>query len=82
MLILTRKISEKIMIGDDISLSILDIKGNQVRLGFDAPEHISIHRSEIYLKIQDELSGTSKVNSNIVKKGALEAGEYRGHMSH
>ena len=55
MLILTRRISEKMMIDDDINITILGIKGNQVRLGINAPKSISVHREEIYLKIKKEL---------------------------
>lgn len=54
MLVLTRKIGETVMIGDDVYLTILGVKGNQIRLGFDAPEDISIHRREIYVKIKNE----------------------------
>ena len=54
MLILTRRIGEKLMIGDDISVTILGVKGNQVRLGVHAPENVAIHREEIYDKIQEE----------------------------
>ena len=54
MLILTRRIGEKLMIGDDISVTILGVKGNQVRLGVHAPEDVAIHREEIYDKIQEE----------------------------
>ncbi len=54
MLILTRKINEKIIIGNDITLSVLDVKGNQVRLGIEAPKDISVHREEIYNKIEQE----------------------------
>ena len=54
MLILTRRIGETIMIGDDIKMIILGIKGNQIRMGFDAKKDVTIHRSEIYEKIQKE----------------------------
>ena len=59
MLVLTRRIGESIMIGDDgkIVIAILDVKGNQVRLGIDAPKEISVHRSEIYDRIQREKHG-------------------------
>lgn len=53
MLILSRRIGETIIIGDDIYLTVLGIKGNQIRLGFDAPERIAINRQEIHLKLQD-----------------------------
>ena len=54
MLVLTRKIGEKVMIGDEISVTILDLSGNHVRLGINAPETVEIHREEIYVKIQNE----------------------------
>ena len=56
MLILTRKVGETINIGDDVKVVVLGVKGNQVRIGIDAPEAISIHREEIYAKIQEEKS--------------------------
>lgn len=54
MLILTRRISESIIIGDDVKITVLGVKGNQVRLGIDAPKHLPVHREEIYERIQHE----------------------------
>lgn len=54
MLILTRKLGESIVIGDDIKLVILDIKGQQVRIGVQAPKNVSVHRGEIYQMIQEQ----------------------------
>ena len=54
MLILTRKLGESIAIGDQIRISVLGIRGRQVRLGIDAPADVIVHREEIYLKIQAE----------------------------
>ena len=54
MLVLTRKIGEKVMIGDDVSVTILGLFGNHVRLGINAPKSVDIHREEIYVKIQSE----------------------------
>ena len=54
MLILTRKQSEALVIGDDIEITVLGIKGNQVRLGITAPRDVTVHRKEIYSKIHGE----------------------------
>lgn len=55
MLVLTRAAGERLIIGDaEITLSILDIRGNQVRIGINAPRHVAVHREEIYLRIQAE----------------------------
>ncbi|HHM2297778.1 TPA: carbon storage regulator CsrA [Legionella anisa] len=68
MLILTRRIGETVVVGDDVFITILGIKGNQIRLGFDAPDHVSIHRQEIYLKVQEEksiyMNSGNRVNGN------------------
>ena len=53
MLILTRKSGESLMIGEDISVTVLGVKGNQVRIGINAPKDISVHREEIFDKIKD-----------------------------
>ena len=52
MLVLTRKRNESIMIGDDIELSIVAVEGEQVKIGIKAPNHIEVHRKEVYLEIQ------------------------------
>ncbi len=54
MLILSRKNGEKLIIGDDVELTILSIKGNQVRIGVNAPKDVAVHREEVYLRIQRE----------------------------
>ena len=57
MLILTRRIDETLMIGDDITVTVLSIHGNQVRIGIKAPEDVQVHREEIWRRIQRELTG-------------------------
>lgn len=54
MLILTRRVGETLMIGDEVSVTVLGVKGNQVRLGVNAPKDIAVHREEIYQRIQHE----------------------------
>ncbi len=54
MLILTRRVGETLMIGDKVNVTVLGIKGNQVRIGVDAPKDVAVHREEIYQRIQRE----------------------------
>ncbi|MDQ0218416.1 carbon storage regulator [Peribacillus cavernae] len=66
MLVLTRKLNESIMIGDDIELTVLAVDGEQIKLGIKAPKNIEIHRKEIYLSIQHENSEAVKIESNAI----------------
>lgn len=54
MLILTRRVGETLMVGDDVTVTVLGVKGNQVRIGVNAPKDVSVHREEIYQRIQKE----------------------------
>jgi carbon storage regulator len=54
MLILTRRVGETLMVGDEVTVTVLGVKGNQVRLGVNAPKDVSVHREEIYNRIQKE----------------------------
>lgn len=64
MLVLTRSVGERLIIGDgEIKLTILDVRGNQVRLGIDAPKNIAVHREEIFLRIQEEDSSKEPVEA-------------------
>jgi len=57
MLILTRRVNEEIIIGDNIKIAVLNVKGNQVRIGIAAPKEVEVHRAEIYQRIQDSKNG-------------------------
>lgn len=83
MLVLTRRIGETIVVGDNVQVTILGLNGNQIRVGVNAPKDIPIHRQEIYERIQKEKGGTSKVkhiDKNAVFKKHLEILE-RQHVN-
>lgn len=65
MLILTRRISESVIIGDDVKITVLGVKGSQVRLGIEAPKSVSVHREEIYERIQKEKDEPSSSEDGI-----------------
>jgi carbon storage regulator len=82
MLILARKVDESIMIGDQIEVSIVDIKGDQVKVGITAPQNVKVYRKEVYLAIQKENIAAVKANpaiipalSNLLKESAKKSGE-------
>ncbi|HCE39619.1 MULTISPECIES: carbon storage regulator CsrA [Alloalcanivorax] len=62
MLILTRRVGETLMVGDDVTVTVLGVKGNQVRIGVNAPKEVAVHREEIYQRIQHEKTGDGSEN--------------------
>lgn len=71
MLILTRRIGESLTIGEDIKITLLGIKGNQVRIGIDAPKDVEVHREEIYDKIKRETRKANlKTSDSVLEKAS------------
>ncbi len=65
MLILTRRVGETLMIGDNVSVTVLGVKGNQVRLGINAPKDVAVHREEIYERIRHEQFEPIVIEENV-----------------
>ena len=75
MLILARKSNESIMIGDSIEISVVDIKGDQVKLGIRAPREVKVFRTEVYHAIQEENRAASKTGTDLPEIGKILGGE-------
>ena len=75
MLILTRRAGETVLIGDDIIVKVLGVKGNQVRIGIDAPKNVAVHREEIYERIQKEHEAGTNPQSVRASKITEESAE-------
>lgn len=67
MLVLSRHRDESIMIGDDVVITVVDIRGDKVRLGIDAPQHVPVHRQEVYEAIKRENQKASQVDPNQIR---------------
>ena len=83
MLILTRRVGETVVIGNDVDVTVLGVKGNQVRLGVKAPREVSVHREEIYKRIKDESdhSHDDRVNGNATARSSRRPG-HNGQNGH
>jgi carbon storage regulator len=74
MLILTRRVGESVVIGEDVTVTVLGVKGNQVRIGINAPKHVAVHREEIFERIKSGRSagdGGSTEESNSTPRESL-----------
>jgi carbon storage regulator len=69
MLILTRRVGETVVIGDDVTVTVLGVKGNQVRLGVNAPREVSVHREEIFERIKKEQEHEETLKPRVASAG-------------
>jgi carbon storage regulator len=67
MLILTRRVGETVMIGNEVTVTVLGVKGNQVRIGVNAPKDVAVHREEIYDRIKREEDGEPGTHPSVAK---------------
>jgi carbon storage regulator len=67
MLILTRRVGETVMIGNEVTVTVLGVKGNQVRIGVNAPKDVAVHREEIYERIKREEDHEGRTNGSVAK---------------
>jgi carbon storage regulator len=72
MLVLTRKLGEMIRIGDQIKVTVLEVRSGQVKLGIDAPMDVKVHREEVYARIQAENQRAGRVNPDVLREPARE----------
>ena len=77
MLVLSRQKDESIIIGDDVEITIVDVRGDKVRLGINAPRNISVHRKEIYEAIQREKAQKAREGGSPAEKSAEHANDTR-----
>lgn len=74
MLILTRRVGETVVVGDEVTVTVLGVKGNQVRWGINAPKRVAVHREEIYERIKrEELDGLDEKSQGITENGVTAA---------
>jgi len=75
MLILTRRVGETIVVGNEVTVTVLSVKGNQVRLGVNAPKRVAVHREEIYERIRrEELGESDDKSKGVAGNGVMTAG--------
>lgn len=81
MLVLTRKLNQSIKIGDDVEITVIEVRGDQVRLGVTAPRNVAVHRNEVYLQIQQEnraasaaptVSALDSLSDAVTKQGKIK----------
>lgn len=75
MLVLSRKLNERIMVGDDIVISVVEVRGDQVKLGIEAPRTVKVYRQEVFDAIQDENRRAAEIPATLPDLGLPNAGE-------